>query len=56
VFRIKLQVIIESGDHASVRGIEGQVMREREKRVGGWEEVTAWIASYQNSYNIVPSG
>lgn len=35
VSRIKSQVIMGSGDHARVRGIEGQVMREGEKGLGG---------------------
>lgn len=38
---------MESGDHARVRGIEGQVMREGEKEGRGGEEVycTGCIAS-----------
>lgn len=38
VFRIKSQVIMGSGDRVRARGIEGQVMREREReeRGKGW--------------------
>lgn len=45
VSRIKSQVIMGSGDHARARGIEGQVMREREKGSEGRKEVTARVVS-----------
>lgn len=55
VSRIKSQVIMRSGDHVRARGIEGQVMRERERETERWEEKGCWGLLERGCYARVAS-